>query len=221
MLTSAEHLEIIRRHVKRIKDNSRLPRFGESRNEQDSVKLYFMLRAIDIGEACVRVQDLILPQMIFARLLCEDFIQFFWANQSKENATEYSNGVRSEVIRTATVVAEAGRAQFRNRHTGQDQSDIVIAELTKYVIPRVSLKEIAANCGLSKIYDVVYRFGSLPVHAKTFDIAIDVGMSDERTLAAQLSAISGFLRVILDVVEGNVSAEDVLRRLGLESLGGP
>jgi Family of unknown function (DUF5677) len=167
MPTSDEYLFSIRKYVDALKAHSVLPEYQYAQSEQNKVKKYFMLRAADIGETAFRVGKLDLPQMIFARVLCEDFIQFFWACQSANNAAKYSKAVRSEFIRIARINVTEGRAQIKHRQTGQDHSKEVFDELAKEIIPTLNLKEIADDCGLSKVYDVVYRFGSLPVHAKT------------------------------------------------------
>jgi hypothetical protein len=220
MPTSDEYLFSVRKYVDALKAHSELPEYQYAQTEQNKVKQYFMLRAADIGEAAFRVGRLDLAQMIFARVLCEDFIQFFWASQSANRATQFSEAVLSELVRAARSNIIEGRAQFRDKKTGQDHSKRILDELDKKIVPRLKIQEMAADCGLAKIYDIVYRFGSLPVHAKTFDIVGYTGASDEATLVAPLSAIAGFLRVTLDVVEKPVSAQDVLRRLGLEKIGG-
>lgn len=220
MPTSDEYLFSVRKYVDALKAHSVLPEYQYAQSEQNKVKQYFMLRAADIGEAAFRVGRLDLPQMIFARVLCEDFIQFFWANQSANNAAQFSEAVLSELVRAARSNIIEGRAQFRDKTTGQNHSKRILAELDKKIVPRLKVQEMAADCGLAKIYDILYRFGSLPVHAKTFDVAGYTGTNDEAALAAPLSVIAGFLRVILGVVEKPTSAQDVLKRLGLDKLGG-
>lgn len=220
MPTSDEYLFSIRKYVDALKAHSVLPEYQYAQSEQDKVKQYFMLRAADIGEAAFRVGKLDLPQMIFARVLCEDFIQFFWATQSANNAAQFSEAVPSELIRVARSNIAEGRAQIRHKETGQDHSKEVFDELAKEIVPRLNLKGLAEDCGLAKIYDIVYRFRSLPVHAKTFDIAGYTGTNDAEAVAAALSVIVGFLKVTLDVVEKPTSAQDVLKRLGLDKLGG-
>jgi hypothetical protein len=219
MNTPDEYLLVIRMHTDALKARSELPEYRYSQRLQDKLKLYFILRAADMGEASFRVGNILLPQFIFARILCEDFILFFWVCQSEANAAEYAKTVRSEWIRTARILFDAGRAGVRHTQTGQDHTKQVLDALRQEIVPRMNVEQIAKDVGLSKVYDVVFRCGSLPVHAKTFDTMLDQG-DDAGAFAAPFSVITGMLRVMLDVLEKGTSADDVLRRLAIEKLGG-
>jgi hypothetical protein len=111
MPTIEEYFSQIKKHANALKANSLLLEQEDTQSNQQKVKKYFILRAADVGEASLRVGKITLPQFIFARVLCEDFIQFFWANISASNASAYSKAVFSEIIRVMQTSIVGGRAQ--------------------------------------------------------------------------------------------------------------
>jgi len=191
-----------------------------SKKEQDQVRLFFMNRAIEIGQACLRIRDLGLPIFILSRVLCEDFFLLFWATLSEQNAAEYVKFASSEAARTLRVFLTEGRGRMRRKSTGKDVTKDFLPKLNQFITTKKPLADIAKESGLSKVYDVLYRFHSLEVHAKTFGIPLSKGAD---MVAAALCSINAILKVMILVVDkppGTITAKEILRLLGIESLGG-
>jgi Family of unknown function (DUF5677) len=194
----------------------RLPAYLVSENQQKRIRLYFMERASQVGEACFRVHDLDTPLSVLMRVLCEDLILLYWTSLSEQNAAEYAKWPTSEVVAVARVNIERGRAAIRHQQTGQDATEAILPKLSDLVEKRKSLEQIAKEAGLGAVYDLLYRFGSLVPHAKSFDLFPEQG--DERRLA-ELAAINALLAAVILVVDtpaGALAPSEVLKALGME-----
>ena len=217
--TRDQYLLELRQTVDRLKARRNLPGLGYSDEEQDKLVLHFIDRGFQIGEACFRIADLKTPILVLSRVLCEDFLQMFWILQSKENATEYARSVASELAKGARVNLMQKRAVIRRKSTGENVTATFMPELSKLIVKRKSAKEIAGASGLGKVYDIVYRFDSLEVHAKTFP-----GLSQaaaEKALLAAFPAIIAFLEAEILITDNRATtAEEVLRHMHIDKLGG-
>jgi hypothetical protein len=193
---------------------------SSSKTELDQLRLYFMNRAIEVGEGCHRVRDLGLPLFALSRVLCEDFILLFWVTRSEQNAAEYIKWASSEATRMLRVWLTEGRGRIRQKSTGKDVTKEFLPKLDEFIMSKKSLADIATKSGLSKAYDMYYRPHSLEAHAKT--IGIPFSESGDMAAAA-LCSINGILKVITLVVDKppeKITAQEILRHLGIENLGG-
>ncbi len=110
-----EYLARLRKKVDALRSRANLPAFIGSEKEQDQVRLFFMNRAIEIGESCFRIRDLPLPMFLLSRVLCEDFFLLFWVSLSDQNASEYVKTNASEATRMLRVFLTEGRGRLRRK----------------------------------------------------------------------------------------------------------
>src|SRR5260370_867965 len=113
------------------------------------------------------------------------------------------------------------RARIREISSGKDVTAEFLPELECHVAKKRTIEQIAKESGLSKVYDIVYRYDSLEVHGNTF------GLSDLKPkmdgIAVAVSAINAFLRVILRVADNKdqpLTADEILSILNMRYLPG-
>lgn len=221
ILTRDEYHLRVRQNVDALKARLNQPSFSVSDKQRDKVLRYFMDRAAQLGEACFRTSDLQMPLFVLARVLCEDFFTMYWASLSEENSTEYSKVALSEMAKMLRHNLKNKRARVRDIPSGKDVTAEFLPELEGHVTKKKTIEQIAKESGLSKVYDIVYRYDSLEVHGNTF------GLSDLRSemdgIAVAVSAINAFLRVILSVADNKdqpLTADEVLSVLNMRSIPG-
>ncbi len=213
------HLRI-KQNVDALKARLNLPSFFASEQERGKVLYYYMERAVQIGEACFRISDFQMPLLVLARVLCEDFFTLYWASRSEENAAEYVKAVRSEMARMVRQNLKNKRARLRDISSGKDVTAEFLPELNG-VGKKRSIEEIAKESGLSKVYDIIYRYDSLEVHGNTFGLSELKSKMDG--IAVAVSAINAFLKVILlvaDTKDRSLTADEVLSALNMRGVPG-
>jgi hypothetical protein len=219
--TRDEYHLAIRQNVDALKARLNLPSFFASKQERDKVLCYFMERAAQIGEACFRISDLQMPLFVPARVLCEDFFTMYWVSVSERNAAEYSRAVVSEMAKMIRKNLENKRARVREISSGKDVTTKFLPELKRHVSRKKTIEQIARESGLSKVYDIVYRYDSLEVHGNTFGISELKSKMDG--IAVAVSAINAFLRVIRLVADNkdrHVTPDEVLSALNMRWIPG-
>src|SRR5437870_11327087 len=77
---------------------------------------------------------------------------------------------------------------------------------------------MANECGLEKLYNIIFWIGSLPVHANTYFLNDPEGELAKDTLST-LSAINAFLRAIALIADNfpnrATTPEEIMRALGM------
>ena len=215
-----EYLVGVRQKVDALRTRANLPAFFAPKNQRDEVRLFFMNRAIEIGQACFRVRDLGLPIFLFSRVLCEDLILLFWVSLSEQNAADYVKVTSSEATKLLRVYLKEGRGLVRHKSTGEDVTESFLPKVNQFITTKKTLADIADESGLSKVYDLVYRPDSLEVHANTFGLPLSQGTD---SVAAALCGINAILKAMILTVDNpaeTITAEEILRALGLEHLAG-
>lgn len=219
VFTRDEYHLRVRQSVDALKARLNQSSFISSDKQRDKVFRYFMERAAKLGEACFRTSDLQMPLFVLARVLCEDFFTMYWASLSEENSTEYSQVALSEMAKMIRHNLKNKRARLREISSGRDVTAEFLPELERRVAKKKTIEQIAKESGLSKVYDIVYRYDSLEVHGNTF------GLSDLKPemdgIAVAVSAINAFLRVILLVADNkdrSLTADEVLSALNMRSV---
>ncbi len=221
ILTRNEYHLRVRQNVDALKARLNQASFSSSDKQRDKVLRYFMERAAQLGEACFRTSDLQMPLFVLARVLCEDFFTMYWASLSDGNSTEYSKVALSEMAKVIRRNLKNKRARIREISSGKDVTAEFLPELECHVAKKRTIEQIAKESGLSKVYDIVYRYDSLEVHGNTF------GLSDLKPkmdgIAVAVSAINAFLRVILRVADNKdqpLTADEILSILNMRYLPG-
>lgn len=217
LLRSAnEYLVRIRERTDSLKAHAR--HLASSEKESDKVSLYFIRRIIQIADTCFFASAKQTPLLVMSRVLCEDLLVLFWISQSEKRALEYGNICRSQWAKMARVNATRGRVKFRRKSTGEDVTKSFLPELSKFILDINRVEAIADSCGLSRIYDFVYRFHSLELHAFTYGI-----MENEKDLRSSLCAVVAMLNAVLLIAENRgrpTTTTEILGVLGLESFDG-
>jgi hypothetical protein len=201
-----------------LKARANLPKYFAPQDQQAKTRFYFLNRAAQVGEACSRAHDLPTPLFVLMRVLCEDLILLFWISLSEQNAAEYAKLPISEVARIARINLERGRAQIRHCQTGENATEKLLPGLRELEKKGGRVEQIAKDAGLHAVYDLLYRFGSLELHGKSFGLP---DQDDER-LPAALCAINALMAAITQIVDNppqSLSAGDVLRVLGIPGSG--
>lgn len=220
VLTRDEYQFRVRQKVDALKARSRNPGSFISAQAHGEIRRYFANRAIQLGEACFRIYDLDIPLAILARVLCEDLIRLSWALQSDQNATEFERLAISELTRVLRANLIDGRARIRDIKTGADVTKVVLPVAEDFIAAKKTVSEMARETGLSKLYDVVYRYGSLTPHALTFGLGPEEAGRDP--ILATLSATNGVLGLITLTLDEPTppTAKELLDILGLGKIGG-
>ncbi len=209
----------IRQKIDALRARTKNCAYFNSENVHGEIHLYFTNRAIQLGEASFRISDLEIPLFVLARVLCEDCIRIAWASQSDKNAAEFKKFSVSEMAKVLRVNLVGGRARLRNKSSGEDVTKTFLPDLDGFITNKKSIEQMAKDVGLRKLYDVFYRFGSMVPHATTFGLAPEE--SDVTPILAALSAINGFLGVIILILDGRPpTAREILETLGISKIGG-
>ena len=193
-----------------------LPAYFTSTNKRDKVLFYFMGRAAEIGEASFRISDLQMPLFVLARVLCEDFFTMYWVSLSEKNADEYQKAALSEMAKIIHKNLTNKRARIRHISSKKDVTAEFLPKLGRRIIKKKTIQQIAAASGLSKVYDIVYRYDSLEVHGNTFEVSEMTPQMDGIAVAA--SAVNALLRAILLVVDNKdcpLTADEILATLNM------
>ena len=139
-----------------------------------------------------------------------------WVTLSDKNSTEYAEVALSERAKMIRRNLKNKRARVREISSGKDVTAEFLPELESHITKKKTIEQIAKESGLSKVYDIVYRYDSLEVHGNTF------GLSDMKPemdgIAVAVSAINAFLRVILLVADNrdrSLTADEVLSALNI------
>lgn len=221
ILTRDEYHLRIKQNVDALNARLNLPSFFVAKRKRDKVLCYFMGRAVQIGTACFRISDLQMPLLALARVLCEDFFTMYWVSLSEKNAAAYSKSARSEMAKMIRKNLSNKRAMVREISSGKDVTAEFLPKLDRHVSKKKTVEQIAKESGLSKVYDIVYRFDSLEVHGNTFELSeLKSGMDG---IAVAVSAINALLRVILLVADNKdrtVTADEVLSALNIRHVPG-
>jgi hypothetical protein len=210
-----EYLLKIHQNVDALKTLIGQPPYINPKKKQDKIRLYLVARAVEHGEAALRIADLETPLFILARVICEDFFLIYWVSASSKHATEYDKGAASQWAKLLRINVLRKRARIIKTETG--------ANVTRKYMPRLEalnferrIEQIAGESGLLKVYDMVYRYHSLYVHGNTYKF------ESENPVVA-LANINAFLKVILFVGDhacATVTRNEVLQSLGVLTIGG-
>jgi hypothetical protein len=215
MLTEDQYLFELRKSVDQLVARTNLPKYKYPETEQTKVMAHFLDRAIQIGEAAFRIRNLPVPLDVLIRVFCEDLIRLFWSSLSDSNAAQCAEVPVLELTRMTRLMLGKDYAKVLDRKTGQDVSAQMLPELAQHARKRKSIEQIATECGLQRIYDIPFRFASLPVHGNTFDLHHSSG---EGALTA-LPAVVAFLGAVTFIADSypdrTPSANKILEILGL------
>ncbi len=219
-----DQLEELRSQVDKLKSLSSNLSICNSTILQDKIIKDLLYDAIQLGEGAFLVGNARLGTPLFAlmRIICELMFRIDWVSLSPDNAIEFESEVCSGMEKTVAVYLKRGRATIVNGTTGEDYTDKILPQIRTSKQPGKIIENLAKDLGLSKVYDIVYRFSSLEVHIKTFGMS----PSDEEALLAGLASIVSLIKVISLITENKVlrnqktAADEILKVLRINNVGG-
>jgi Family of unknown function (DUF5677) len=160
--------------------------------------------------------DLDLPLAILCRVLCEDFINLYWATQSAENAEFYSKSSLREMGK-ATLIAIARMIEYKKLKGEPVNTNVEpFKKMTPNIKPK-SLAQMAKEAKLDLLYDHVYRSLSLEIHGNNWG-TFQIDLKNQALLV--LSYISNFLYLTIALLDHGhtvITPKVVLEEFGLES----
>lgn len=208
-----------------LKARLALPEFTNPQAQQGQAIRHFVEREFQFVKACdlLANADLDSPLIILTRVICEDAILCFWIARSEADAAEYCKAVGSESIRLVRIMLENNRGVIHSKSTKEDKTAETLQKLKGMNTDGFRIEQVATTVGLQKLYDILYRFPSMHVHGKSFG---DLWGEKEGGVFAALSAVASVAEAVGLIADNRMlrnqstSAEEVLRLLRIENLGG-
>ena len=205
MVTSREeHLTRLESQIAATQERLSFLSHREFHGERPKALLHCLQEAVELGKGCVvmgRV-PLPLPMFVVARVLVETLILAAWVARSEENAHAYMEAGAQGLAKFALININQGRLVAQSRSTGGDATADVQKLLESVEVERFKVEKIAAEVGLTKVYDIAYRFFSLHVHGKTY--GLPSGKKLEEGAAFALAAVVSLLQSILLITENRL-----------------
>lgn len=218
-------LNNLRKQAEALKARLALPEFVNPQAQQGQAICHFVERALQLVNACGLLvnADLDTPVIILTRVICEDAILCFWIARSEADAAEYCKAVDGESIRLVRIMLENNRGVIRSTSTKEDKTAEILQKMKGMNTDGFKIEQVAAKVGLQKLYDILYRFPSMHVHGKSFG---DLWGESEGGIFAAISAVASMAETVGLIADNRMlrnqptSAEEVLRLLRIENLGG-
>ena len=221
LLSEEQYLLTMRERIDRLKARAELPGYKYATEDQPKLIAYFLNRAVQFGEAAFRTRDLPDPLDVSMRVLCEDLIRLSWITQSESNAAEYAKLTTSALVKLARINIEKGHARIVHTPTGKNASAASLPKFASFEVKGKTIEEMANECGLEKVYNIVFRIGSLPMHANTFSLN-DPDSDLAKDACDSLPAINAFLRAMAQIADNFpdriTQPDEVLRILGMADM---
>lgn len=142
---------------------------------------------------------------------------------SEKDAADYSSAVTSEGVRLVRIMLENHRIQFRDVSTHEVKTAEVMSRCEDFKADRINIEKLAKKLGLSKVYDLLYRFPSLEVHGKMFGLP---SQSEEEGIRGVLSFIVSLATAIALIADNRVlrnrttTANEIIHVLRLDRVAG-
>jgi hypothetical protein len=196
-------------------------RYRTPEHPQEEVLLQFLTRATELGEGCLLLGHarLTVPLLVLMRVLTETLFSIYWASLSGSNAKMYADGELSDLARMARLNLEKGRMKVRDCSSGEDRTASVLPDIQQLEKPKLKIEQIARDSGLGKVYDILYRFGSIEVHG------LASWSKDKDAAVTALPAVSVLLQAILLIASNRLLSNrpttpiEIFRILGIEHVG--
>lgn len=156
-----------------------------------------VLVATDNAIGCVVLaeQNLAAPLVSAERSVFESLLAVYWASQTEENATVLLGAMRREMLRLMRLNFERGHATIRHRSTGTVHTEEILNHPMMSEAGRPpSIRTMAEQAGLGKLYDTTYGFMSMFAHGTATELLANRDQQD--LMSAHLHGVHGFLRCI-------------------------
>ncbi len=225
MPSADSQLGDLEREIESLKARIALPASASQPGEQAQILHHFLDRALQMSVGC----DLLCrarlgtPLAALMRILCEDLFLCLWVALSEKDAAEYARAVASESIRLVRAMLENGRERINHIQTGEDKTAEVPRRAKGSTTNRIKIEQLAKRLGLSKVYDLVYRYPSMAFHGIAFGLA---SPREEEEIYNALSAIVSIVKGIRLIVDNRVlqnratRADEIMCLMGIEGIAG-
>jgi hypothetical protein len=219
-------LQKVRKCAIDLKKRLVLPALADAQTEQGQALRHFLSRTAQLGEGSDLLcqADLDVPLMILLRVVCEDFFLCFWIARSEEDAVEYCRAVGAESLRLMRIMLENNRGVIQHKSTKENKTADVLRKLKTMNTDGFKIEQIAQKLGLTKVYDIVYRWQSMLVHGKS--LSLELADDREKAIFSTVSALASLMEAIVLIADNRVlrgratETHEVLQLLRIENVGG-
>jgi Family of unknown function (DUF5677) len=144
----------------------------------------------DVAKAEVQVLDATLPSSaaVLSRALLERMMLSKWIVTRDTYAERYLTLGKIEVMRQMRKLLTKKRFFARDRKTGEDRTETLLADPKLKSLDRCRIEDVAKQAELEDIYDIFYGFLSMPSHGSTYGLPIT--MPDVLKMARDVSVSS-------------------------------
>lgn len=154
---------------------------------RENALVFCLARAADTAEGCdlVGSAKLLAPLYTLTRSLLESLIWVCWIVKSDENAQIFVEAAGNELKRIARKNLATGAARARDRVTGENRTQELLASDWFEGTPRrLRIEDSAKACGLETVYTQFYTPLSMYAHGSVF------GFEPATTEAALLESVA-------------------------------
>lgn len=224
MVSREEYLTRLESQIATVQRRLSFLAHREFEGERPKALLHCLREALELGKGCLVLGKVPLPLPLFvvARVLAETLFLAAWVARSERNAQTYMEAGTQGAAKAARVNIEHGRLVARSKTTGRDETKNLLNLLKSTKAERFNIEKIAAQVGLTKVYDITYRLSSLHAHVLTY--GFPSGRKLEEGATAELPAVVSLLQSILLLTENRLlhdretsgaDIEKVLRVFGM------
>jgi hypothetical protein len=218
-------LRKLQKAIAELKLHLAMPAYATKPGKQTAILVHFLNRTLQMSEASGLLAGTRLgtPLVALMRVICEDLFLCFWAAQSEKNAEEYEHSISSELLRLVRVMLVNERGMVRHTATHEDVTASILKQLKDVKTDRIKIEQLAMKLGLSRLYDMLYRYPSLEAHGKAFGLP---SPSQEEGIFAMLSSVVVLVNAIRLVSDNAVlenrptTAIELLTFIGIEDIPG-
>lgn len=138
------------------------------------------------------------------RTVIESMILLLWVEVSEENAKHQEGAGLAEFARITKINIQEKYLKVKIVDTGEDGgSDLLKSEIFQDLKKSKNVEMMAKEAGVSFLYNVLYRFGSLSTHGHSMDEDI----SDNEKIIVELQAVAS-----MSVAIGHVAVRWLINR---------
>jgi Family of unknown function (DUF5677) len=156
-----------------------LPILETTADKSDDLAAYFIDRlriAVDNGRGCVLLAVARLPAPIatVTRSMLESVFTTYWASLSDANAKLIKDAFEAEFLRVTKGFLTEGLGTIRNKITGEDKTDEILASSLFATARRPpQIQKLAKEAGLGRAYALLYGQMSALAHGNAMLLAKD------------------------------------------------
>ena len=171
--------------------------------DREKAVIYCLARGCELGRGCEYAarSTLIAPLYALTRALYESLLWICWITTSEANAQRYIQSPRVEMKRIIRKALNTGHGRLVDNATGDDAAPALLAsDWAKDIGSRISIEEVAKDCGLEKVHIRLYGLLSIQTHGASLDLKLH---SDPKEEVTTVCAIANVLMECVNLVASN------------------